>query len=106
MKSLSLNAVVHGRILSDQRVRSIVLQLVEKYKLSSEQREMLLDFSERLVSILRAALLPKEKETRKQKLSAGLASVLASVEKEGEPFGEAFHELQSALTGEILDISI
>ena len=106
MKALNLNAVVHGRIVSDQRVRSIVLQLVEKYGFSCEQKEMLLNFSERLVSILRAVSLPRKKESRKQKLSAELASVLASVEREGEPFGEAFHELLSAFTGEISDIFI
>lgn len=106
MTAWSLNDAVHGRIVSDQRVRSIVLQLVEKYGFSCEQKEMLLNFSERLVSILRAVSLPREKESRKQKLSAELASVLASVEREGEPFGEAFHELLSAFTGEISDIFI
>lgn len=105
MKVLSLNEVVHGRILSDQKLRSIVLRLTEKYGLSPEQGEMFVGFAGKLVSISRTISLPRENQARKQKLSAELDLVLDVVRSEKESFGEAFWELLRDIEREISDVS-
>lgn len=106
MIALSLNDVANGRILSDGKVCSIVLPLVEKYSLLPEQREVLLDFAERLVSIFWAISLPREKKVRKQWLSEELDLILSQAKEEGEFFREALRELLQNIEQEVSNVSL
>ncbi len=106
MTALSLNRVLHGRVLSDQRVRSMVFSLVENNGLSLQQGEMLVDLAKRFVSIRRAISLPREKAARQLKLSEELDSIFALAEREGEPFREVFLSLIPSIEREVLNVSL